>query len=56
MVTIDHRAKNIAQLEEKWQSLTIKDDTMFGIVMENQDICLELLRRILPELDIKLDV
>lgn len=36
--------------------LTIKDDTMFGMVMENQYICLELLRRILPELNIILDV
>ena len=53
MVTIDRRAKYIAQLEEKWQSLTIKDDTMFGMVMENQDICLELLQRVLPELNIQ---
>lgn len=52
MTTSDQRAAYIAKLEERWQNLTIKDDTMFGMVMENQEICLELLRRIFPELNI----
>lgn len=52
MVKLDQRAAYIAELEKRWQNLTIKDDTMFGMVMENQEICLELLRRALPELNI----
>ncbi|WHO86055.1 Rpn family recombination-promoting nuclease/putative transposase [Limosilactobacillus oris] len=37
----------------KWEQLTIANDQMFSMVMENNDICLELLRRIFPELAIK---
>ena len=33
----------------KWEQLTIANDQMFSMVMENNDICLELLRRIVPE-------
>lgn len=43
----------LAQLEEKWENLTITSDIMFGMVMENEQICLELIRRSLPELNVK---
>lgn len=37
----------------KWEHLTITNDIMFGKVMENEQICLELIQRSLPELNIK---
>lgn len=40
------------QLCHKWQNLTITNDVMFGMVMENQRLCQALLRRALPELKI----
>lgn len=41
------------KLEEKWQKAGFKDNIIFTwILSENEDICLELLQMILPELNI----
>lgn len=50
---MDYRESYLKQLEEKWEHLTITNDIMFGMVMENEQICLELIQRSLPELNIK---
>lgn len=50
---MDSRAQYLKQLEQQWKNLTITNDIMFGMVMENQKICLELIQRSLPELNIK---
>ena len=39
--------------EIKWESLGISNDFLFGKVMQNPELCRELLQRILPELDIE---
>ncbi|MFC2672240.1 hypothetical protein [Limosilactobacillus vaginalis] len=33
----------IANIMERWQKMTITSDPMFGMVMENKKICLELI-------------
>ena len=38
--------------EEQWQNLTLADDFLFGKVMRDAELCTEMLRRILPEVDI----
>ena len=35
-------------LEEKWQRMTIKDDPIFGGVMEDEHLCRQLIERCLP--------
>ncbi len=46
------KAEEIA-LEEKWQKADFKNNNVFTwVVSENEDICLELLQMILPELNI----
>lgn len=42
---MDQRELYLKQLEEKWEHLTITNDIMFGMVMENEQICLELIQR-----------
>ncbi|MCH3921342.1 Rpn family recombination-promoting nuclease/putative transposase [Limosilactobacillus sp.] len=37
----------------KWERLTLANDRMFGMVMEDEQICLQLLQQIFPELKIK---
>ena len=44
------REEQKQSLADKWEQLTIANDQMFSMVMENDAICLELLRRIFPEL------
>ena len=41
------------EIEIKWESLDISNDFLFGKVMQNPDLCKELLRRILPDLNIE---
>lgn len=41
-----------ANADKKWEEMTIVDDPIFGAVMENHDLCQELLQRSLPELKI----
>ena len=50
---MDSRAQYLKQLEQQWKNLPITNDIMFGMVMENQKICLELIQCSLPELNIK---
>ena len=44
------RQKQIALIMDKWQRMTITSDAMFGMVMQNVAICLELINRALPGL------
>ncbi|MCH3922964.1 Rpn family recombination-promoting nuclease/putative transposase [Limosilactobacillus sp.] len=37
----------------KWKNLTLLDDRMFGMVMQDDQLCLALLQRIFPQLGIK---
>ena len=39
--------------EERWENLTLANDFMFGKVFQDLDLCLELIRLILPELNIE---
>ena len=43
---------NQTDFEAVWESLGIANDFLFGKVMQDAELCRELLRRILPELDI----
>lgn len=44
---------NQNEFEAVWESLGIANDFLFGKVMQDAELCKELLRRILPELDIE---
>ena len=37
--------------EQRWENLTLANDFMFGKVFQDADLCLELVRLILPELN-----
>ena len=39
-------------LEQRWESLTLADDFLFGKIMSEPKLCAEMLRRIFPDLDI----
>ncbi len=38
--------------QRSWEELSISNDFLFGKVMQNPELCKELLQRILPDLDI----
>ena len=38
--------------EQRWENLTLANDFMFGKVMRDPELCTEMIRRILPEMDI----
>ena len=40
------------EMIEKWENITLANDIMFFLVMQDEELLLELVRRILPELDI----
>ena len=42
--------KNYEKALEKWERMTITSDPMFGMVMQNKEICLVLINRALPQL------
>ena len=44
--------KTKEQTQKKWEELSISNDFLFGKVMQNSELCQELLHRILPNLDI----
>ena len=44
--------ENIEAKQLKWEELSISNDFLFGKVMQNPELCKELLQRILPDLDI----
>ncbi len=46
-------SKEENEYEEFWQNLTIQDDFMFGKIMGNRDICIQLLRLIFPHQEIE---
>ena len=39
--------------QTKWEELSISNDFLFGKVMQNPELCKELLQRILPDLNIE---
>ena len=39
--------------EERWENLTLANDFMFGHIMRKKSLCLEMMRRILPEKSIE---
>lgn len=39
-------------LEERWEKLTLANDFMFCRIMHNEKLCTEMIRRILPDIDI----
>ena len=43
---------NIETRQTGWEELSISNDFLFGKVMQNPELCKELLQRILPDLDI----
>ena len=43
----------MAATQTKWEELSISNDFLFGKVMQNPELCKELLQRILP--DFKID-
>lgn len=43
---------NIEAKQLKWEELSISNDFLFGKVMQDAELCKELLQRILPDLDI----
>ncbi len=45
------REEQIALIYDKWQKMTI--NPMFGLVMQNKEICLELINRALPNIKVK---
>lgn len=44
--------ENIEERQLKWEELSISNDFLFGKVMQDAELCKELLQRILPDLDI----
>ncbi len=45
--------KDIEAKQLKWEELDISNDFLFGKVMQNPELCKELLQRILPDLEIE---
>ena len=43
---------NIETRQTSWEELSISNDFLFGKVMQNPELCKELIQRILPELKI----
>ena len=50
---IEKEVIRLKMTETNWESLDISNDFLFGKVMQNPDLCKELLRRILPDLNIE---
>ena len=44
---------NVETKQTKWEELSISNDFLFGKVMQNPELCKELLQRILPDLNIE---
>ena len=43
---------NMETKQTNWEDLSISNDFLFGKVMQNPELCKELLQRILPDLKI----
>lgn len=50
---IEKEVIKMKMAETNWESLDISNDFLFGKVMQNPDLCKELLQRILPDLNIE---
>ena len=50
---IEKEVIRLKMTETNWESLDISNDFLFGKVMQNPDLCKELLQRILPDLNIE---
>ena len=37
---------------QRWENLTLANDFMFGMIMRDTELCTEMIRRILPDMDI----
>ena len=48
-----HKILTQAEREEKWLTLTISDDFLFGKIMSDKALCAEMLHRIFPGLDVR---
>ncbi|MEH2957408.1 Rpn family recombination-promoting nuclease/putative transposase [Candidatus Merdisoma sp. JLR.KK006] len=44
---------NVEIKQKNWEELGISNDFLFGKVMQNPELCKELLQRILPDLNIE---
>ncbi len=44
--------KNFERYAKQWEALTLADDFLFGKVMHDEYLCTEMIKRILPDLDI----
>ncbi len=44
--------ENQLEIEQAWENLGISNDFMFGKIMQDEELCQELLQRILPDLKI----
>lgn len=44
--------ENVEKKQTKWEDLGISNDFLFGKVMQDAELCKELLQRILPDMDI----
>lgn len=44
--------KNIKNIEKSWENIGISNDFLFGKVMQDPELCREMLQRILPDLEI----
>lgn len=52
-MTQDVKQLQYEKLRQKWESLGIASDVMFGMVMAKKKLCLELIRRAVPELGVQ---
>ncbi len=43
----------IKRMQPDWENIGLANDFLFGKVMKDPKLCLEMLRRALPELDIE---
>ena len=52
-VCYNEKYQKESEYETFWQNLTITDDFIFGKIMLDRELCIELLRRIFPQYDIE---
>ena len=40
--------------QQKWENIGLSNDFIFGKVMQNSELCLQLLQRIFPQMNIEI--
>lgn len=50
--TIENAKTMEETAQKKWEELSIADDFLFGKVMQNPELCIGLLQRIFPDMEI----